>query len=51
MDWAAAEAMTGRETAPDAVLDAGAVGKEAMVRVLAADADALVAKLRTAASV
>jgi len=51
MDWAAAEAMTGRETAPDAVLDAGTVGKEAMVRVLAADADALVAKLRTAASV
>jgi len=51
MDWAAAEAMTDRDSAPDAVLDPGAVGKEAMVRVLAANADALLEKLRTAASV
>jgi predicted fused transcriptional regulator/phosphomethylpyrimidine kinase len=50
MDWTAARAMDGRDTAPDAVLDPGAVGKEAMVRVLAADADALTEKLLTAAS-
>jgi len=50
MDWTAETAMAGRDTAPDAVLDPGAVGKEAMVRVLATDADALTEKLRTAAS-
>ena len=50
MDWAAEEAMAGREAAPDAVLDAGAVGKEAMVRVLATDADALTEKLSAVAS-
>jgi hydroxymethylpyrimidine kinase/phosphomethylpyrimidine kinase len=50
MDWAASEAMTDRDTAPDAVLDPGAVGKEAMVRVLARSPDALVGKLRAVAS-
>ncbi|SEW12195.1 bifunctional hydroxymethylpyrimidine kinase/phosphomethylpyrimidine kinase [Halobacterium jilantaiense] len=50
MDWTAARAMAGRDTAPDAVLDPGAVGKEAMVRVLAADADALAEKLSAVAS-
>ena len=47
MDWAAREAMRDRERAPDAVLDDGAVGKEAMVRVLAGSVPALVEKLRT----
>lgn len=42
MDWAAERATEGRERAPDAVLDWGAVGKEPMLRV-AADS---VAKLR-----
>ncbi|MUV60753.1 thiamine-phosphate synthase family protein, partial [Halobacterium sp. CBA1126] len=50
MDWAAREATAGRDRAPDAVVDRGAVGKEAMIRVVAADADALLEKLRTAAS-
>jgi len=50
MDWTADRAMTGRDTAPDAVLDPGAVGKEAMVRVLATDADALAEKLSAVAS-
>ncbi|MFB6270525.1 MAG: bifunctional hydroxymethylpyrimidine kinase/phosphomethylpyrimidine kinase [Halobacterium sp.] len=50
MDWTAREALTGRDRAPDAVLDRGAVGKEPMVRVLAADAAALLEKLRTVAS-
>ncbi|MCF2206219.1 bifunctional hydroxymethylpyrimidine kinase/phosphomethylpyrimidine kinase [Halobacterium salinarum] len=50
MDWTAQRVMAGRDSAPDAVVDSGAVGKEAMVRVLAADADALTAKLRTVAS-
>ncbi|MCG1001960.1 MULTISPECIES: bifunctional hydroxymethylpyrimidine kinase/phosphomethylpyrimidine kinase [Halobacterium] len=50
MDWSAREAMTGRERAPDAVVDRGAVGKEAMIRVVASDADALEAKLREVAS-
>jgi hydroxymethylpyrimidine/phosphomethylpyrimidine kinase len=50
MDWAASEAMTDRDTAPDAVLDPGAVGKEAMVRVLATDGDALTEKLREVTS-
>lgn len=46
MDWAAREAMKDRERAPDAVLDDGAVGKEAMVRVLAVSVDSLVEKVR-----
>lgn len=46
MDWAAREAMRDREQAPDAVLDDGAVGKEAMVRVVAESVPALVEKLR-----
>ncbi len=50
MDWAAREAMAGRERAPDAVVDHGAVGKEAMIRVVAADAPALLENLRTVAS-
>ncbi|MDL0136865.1 thiamine-phosphate synthase family protein, partial [Halobacterium salinarum] len=50
MDWTAQRVMADRDSAPDAVVDSGAVGKEAMVRVLAADADALTAKLRTVAS-
>ncbi|WP_336035290.1 bifunctional hydroxymethylpyrimidine kinase/phosphomethylpyrimidine kinase [Halobacterium yunchengense] len=50
MDWAAREATTGRDRAPDAVVDRGAVGKEAMVRVLAADAAGLLSKLREAAA-
>jgi hydroxymethylpyrimidine kinase/phosphomethylpyrimidine kinase len=50
MDWTASEAMTGRERAPDAVIDRGAVGKEPMVRVLAADAAGLLEKFRTVAS-
>jgi hydroxymethylpyrimidine/phosphomethylpyrimidine kinase len=45
MDWTASEVIEERERAPDAVLDRGAVGKEAMIRVLAADAGALEAKL------
>ena len=45
MDWTAREAMQNRERAPDVVLDRGAVGKEAMIRVLAADAESLEAKL------
>ena len=49
MDWAAREAMTGREKAPDAVLDRGVVGKEPMIRVLAADARTLLEKLQTVA--
>ena len=50
MDWAAREAMAGRERAPDAVVDRGAIGKEAMIRVVAADADALLEKFRAVAS-
>ncbi|CQH45301.1 phosphomethylpyrimidine kinase / phosphomethylpyrimidine phosphate kinase / thiamine-phosphate synthase [Halobacterium hubeiense] len=50
MDWSAREAMAGRERAPDAVVDRGAVGKEAMIRVVAADADALLEKLSEVAS-
>jgi len=50
MDWTASEAMTGRERAPDAVVDRGAVGKEPMVRVLAADAAGLLEKFRTVAA-
>ncbi|WP_325064173.1 thiamine-phosphate synthase family protein, partial [Halobacterium bonnevillei] len=50
MDWTASEAMSGRERAPDAVIDRGAVGKEPMVRVLAADAADLLEKFRTVAS-
>lgn len=50
MDWTAARAMDGRDSAPDAVLDPGAVGKEAMVRVLAADADALAERLSAVVS-
>jgi hydroxymethylpyrimidine/phosphomethylpyrimidine kinase len=50
MDWSAREAMTDREAAPDAVVDRGAVGKEAMIRVVAEDADALLEKLSEVAS-
>ncbi|MFC3478098.1 bifunctional hydroxymethylpyrimidine kinase/phosphomethylpyrimidine kinase [Halobacterium litoreum] len=50
MDWTARDAMRGRERAPDAVLDEGAVGKEPMIRVLARDAGALREKLATVAS-
>lgn len=46
MDWAASEAMTGREVAPDAVLDGGAVGKEPMIRLLGADSSELLEKVR-----
>jgi hydroxymethylpyrimidine kinase/phosphomethylpyrimidine kinase len=49
MDWSAREAMRGRERAPDAVLDRGASGKEAMVRVLATDAETLLEKFETIA--
>ncbi|MFC4551475.1 thiamine-phosphate synthase family protein, partial [Halorussus sp. GCM10023401] len=41
MDWVASEAMAGRASAPGAVVDRGAVGKEPMIRLLAADAEAL----------
>jgi hydroxymethylpyrimidine/phosphomethylpyrimidine kinase len=50
MDWAAREATADRETAPDAVVDRGALGKEPMIRVLAADGDRLEGKLGTVAS-
>jgi hydroxymethylpyrimidine kinase/phosphomethylpyrimidine kinase len=50
MDWAARDAMADRERAPDAVVDRGAIGKEAMIRLVAEDADALLEKFRTAAS-
>ncbi|GAA0265068.1 bifunctional hydroxymethylpyrimidine kinase/phosphomethylpyrimidine kinase [Halobacterium noricense] len=50
MDWAAREAMTDRERAPDAVVDRGAIGKEAMIRVVAKDADALLEKFSEVAS-
>mgnify|MGYP000232915715 CR=1 FL=1 len=54
MDWAARTAMQERAgvdgrtpgSAPDAVLDDGAVGKEAMVRVLAGSVNELLEKLR-----
>lgn len=49
MDWSAREAMAGREQGPDAVLDRGASGKEAMVRVLAADAETLLEQFETVA--
>ena len=45
MDWVASEAMSDRASAPDAVLDAGAVGKEPMVRLVATDAEALAGKV------
>ncbi|WP_132058330.1 bifunctional hydroxymethylpyrimidine kinase/phosphomethylpyrimidine kinase [Halorussus amylolyticus] len=45
MDWVAREAMAGRESAPDAVVDGGAVGKESMIRVVAADAERLAEKI------
>ena len=41
MDWVASEAMEGRVSPPGAVVDRGAVGKEPMIRLLAADAEAL----------
>jgi hydroxymethylpyrimidine/phosphomethylpyrimidine kinase len=47
MDWVASEAMTDRESAPDAVLDSGAVGKEPMVRLLAPDVESLVETVLT----
>ncbi|WP_115865638.1 bifunctional hydroxymethylpyrimidine kinase/phosphomethylpyrimidine kinase [Halorussus litoreus] len=45
MDWVAREAMANRNSAPDAVVDTGAVGKEPMVRVVAVDAAELVRKI------
>ena len=45
MGWTAAETMRNRDRAPDAVLDRGAIGKEAMIRVLAADPRSLEEKL------
>ncbi len=50
MDWAARDAMADRERAPDAVVDRGAIGKEAMIRVVAKDADALLEKFSAVAS-
>ncbi|MCD2201793.1 bifunctional hydroxymethylpyrimidine kinase/phosphomethylpyrimidine kinase [Halobacterium sp. KA-6] len=50
MDWAAREAMADRVRAPDAVVDRGAIGKEAMIRVIAEDADALLEKFSEVAS-
>lgn len=47
MDWAAREAMSDRTRAPDAVLDDGAIGKEAMIRVVAATPRDLVEKLES----
>ena len=45
MDWVASEAMADRESAPDAVLDGGAVGKEPMVRLLAPNAATMVERV------
>jgi hydroxymethylpyrimidine/phosphomethylpyrimidine kinase len=45
MAWTAGEAMAGRERAPEAVVDPGAPGKEAMVRLFAPDVDALVERV------
>lgn len=45
MDWVAGEAMGKRESAPDAVLDGGAVGKEPMIRLVAPDAATLVERV------
>jgi hydroxymethylpyrimidine kinase/phosphomethylpyrimidine kinase len=50
MDWSARESMRGRDRAPDAVLDRGAEGKEAMVRVLATDGETLQEKFETVAA-
>ncbi len=41
MDWAAERATEGRDAAPDAVLDRGAVGKEPMLRVAAESVEEL----------
>ncbi|MDY7082057.1 MAG: thiamine-phosphate synthase family protein, partial [Halobacteria archaeon] len=41
MEWSANQAMEGRNGAPDALVDSGAVGKEAMIRLLAESPDEL----------
>jgi len=45
MHWGVRRAFESLDGTPDAVLDAGAVGKEPMTRVLARDADGLAAKV------
>jgi hydroxymethylpyrimidine/phosphomethylpyrimidine kinase len=45
MAWGARRAVERLETTPDAVLDAGAVGKEPMTRLLARDGDELAEKV------
>ena len=45
MNWAATRAMTQTDETPDAVFDRGAVGKEPMVRLLAADGERLADRL------
>ncbi|SDJ31016.1 hydroxymethylpyrimidine/phosphomethylpyrimidine kinase [Halovenus aranensis] len=47
MQWGARQAFEGREPAPVAVYDPGAVGKEPMLKLLAADTDRLVERVQT----
>jgi hydroxymethylpyrimidine/phosphomethylpyrimidine kinase len=45
--WGARQAFSGRDETPVAVCDRGEVGKEAVVKLVAADADTLLARTRT----
>jgi len=47
MQWGARQAFEGRDGTPVAVIDRGEVGKEAIVKLLATDADALVERVVT----
>jgi hydroxymethylpyrimidine/phosphomethylpyrimidine kinase len=47
MDWGTDRAFRDCEGTPAAVVDDGAVGKEPMIRLLAADADTLLSDLKT----
>ncbi len=47
MQWGAKQAFEGREDAPVAVYDPGAVGKESIVKLLAADAVTLTGRIET----
>jgi len=47
MQWGATQAFEGRESPPIAVYDPGAVGKEPIVKLLAADTDELVDRVES----
>lgn len=49
MEWSASAAVEAADGFPDAVVDAGAVGKEPMVRLAARDADELVERVKSVA--